>query len=787
MASIFRKDDNYVEKPNRNVFPKTYESNLTTKFGQIIPAFCRPVMIGETVKIDPQMNFNFLPLVFPIQNRVRASLSFYYVRNRNLWKDWMDFQFKMKDGLVPPYHVFREETYRELLRVGGLLDHLGVPVVLHGDYDVVVGTPPLTYLGKDGYSYDPITGTWSKSVTFQTLNTTPNITYTGQNGNVVIYEASTAFVEGQYAEDAVQLRLFKRPIAVSKQIKFNVTRSSDGDTDVLLLCNRYVQADVTISRSAGTDDKEDLVTSATPTRSSQGTANTRQNGGTVSRRGGQTSTDTSVQTSVRVVSTQTFKSDNVVETCLVKFSDVSSVNSYDNGMNIFEILGYVTVPDSIDFLYDYDLEIPVNVKEAFGTLGVPLSELALHSLPFPFMDSGDLVDDDNKLHISSMPARAVESIYNAFIRNETNNPFMLNGQPEYNKYLRSVEGGADSEFYPLYKRNWQDDCFTTALHSPQHGVAPLVGLRSSESDPGSITLPVVFENSDGTITQLGLQTDYDGFVTAVTTPYANDEYTRTLAKALMDGVTNFGMSINDFRNVNSYQRWLENNVRKGYKYPDQIKAHTGVSVKYNILDMPEYIGGMSRDMNVNTVVQTTENDYGNLGDFSGQAWIEGNMEHSIEHFCDEEGFIIGLLSVDPVAPYSQVIPKYLLRENAFDYYSHEFGKIGMQPILNREIAPLQSYYEGNSEEVFGYQRAWYDSLDGLSEVHGKFRTDFRNFIINRTFESVPQLGEDFLTMSDDDINNVFYVDDGEDKILGQILFRYESIMPIPMYGIPALE
>lgn len=785
MASVFRKDDNYVEKPNRNAFPKTYESNLTTKFGQIIPAFCRPVMIGETVKIDPQMNFNFLPLVFPIQNRVRASLSFYYVRNRNLWKDWMDFQFKMKDGLVPPYHVFREETYRELLRVGGLLDHLGVPVVLHGDYDVVVGTPPLTYLGKDGYSYDPITGTWSKSVTYQTLSQTPTATYTGQNGNVVVYEASTAFVEGQYAEDAVQLRLFKRPIAVSKQIKFNVTRASDGNTDVLLLCNRYVSDKVTISRSVGTDDKEDAVTSATPTRSSQGTSNSRQNGGTVSRRGGQTSTDTSVQTSVRVVSTRTFDSENVVETCLVKFSNVTGNNVYENGMNIFEILGYVTVPDSIDFLYDYDLEIPVNVKEAFGTLGVPLSELALHSLPFPYIDEdGQLVDGDDRLHICSMAARAITTIYNAFVRNETNNPFMLNGQPEYNKYLPNVEGGPDSDFYPIYKRNWQDDCFTTALHSPQHGVAPLVGLRNNETELGKAY--VTFVNDDGSITNLVPYVDLQsGQIEGFEPP--QDEYARTLANALMEGVTNFGMSINDFRNVNSYQRWLENNVRKGYKYPDQIKAHTGVSVKYNILDMPEYIGGMSRDMNVNTVVQTTENDYGNLGDFSGQAWIEGYMEHSIEHFCDEEGFIIGLLSVDPVAPYSQVIPKYLLRENAFDYYSHEFGKIGMQPILNREIAPLQSFYEGNSHEVFGYQRAWYDSLDGLSEVHGKFRTDFRNFIINRTFETVPQLGEDFLTMSDDDINNVFYVDDGEDKILGQILFRYESIMPIPMYGIPALE
>lgn len=772
MASVFRKDDNYVEKPNRNAFPKTYESHLTTKFGQIIPAFCKPVMIGETVKIDPQMNFNFLPLVFPIQNRVRASLSFYYVRNRNLWKDWMDFQFKMKDGLVPPYHVFREETYRELLRVGGLLDHLGVPVVLHGHYPVKMAYPDVKYSGVDGWWYDAITGTYEKRNVFQSFSGNEDFTGTVGDYPYVITDWENAFNSSSDSANAVSVRLYQSPIKVVNNGVNFIYENIRGDLH--LIVNRYVSGEKVVDRTTASSDSADRVT---------GRANNRV-GIEGTRRIGQSGAASRVDKRVATSSSVSVSSEMVIETSLLSISSLPQGTTGNVSVefpgDVYEIIGYVVPADNPNI---NKISLGVIVDEQFGEFGVPLSALTLDSLPFPYIQEQELIDSDDRLHISSLPARAITTIYNSFVRNETNNPFMLNGQPEYNKYLPNVEGGPDSDFYPIYKRNWQDDCFTTALHSPQHGVAPLVGLVSNGDTPYTVT----FAEDDGSKARVYFDAaNNDIRVIEATGDYTSEGYVGQLQEAMIEAVK-FGITINDFRNVNSYQRWLENNVRKGYKYPDQIKAHTGVSVKYNILDMPEYIGGMSRDMNVNTVVQTTENDYGNLGDFSGQAWIEGNMEHSIEHFCDEEGFIIGLLSVDPVAPYSQVIPKYLLRENAFDYYSHEFGKIGMQPILNREIAPLQSFYEGNSHEVFGYQRAWYDSLDGLSEVHGKFRTDFRNFIINRTFETVPQLGEDFLTMSDDDINNVFYVDDGEDKILGQILFRYESIMPIPMYGIPALE
>ena len=127
MSSIFRKDDNHFEKPNRNVFDLSFQNNLTTQMGRIIPVMCQPVVPGDSFKIDASFGLRYMPQKFPVQTRQRASIKFYYVRNRNLWKDWEDFIGKTKDGLVPPYFKFTN-SFNWYLRPSSYADYLGVPI-----------------------------------------------------------------------------------------------------------------------------------------------------------------------------------------------------------------------------------------------------------------------------------------------------------------------------------------------------------------------------------------------------------------------------------------------------------------------------------------------------------------------------------------------------------------------------------------------------------------------------------------------------------------------------------
>ena len=67
------------------------------------------------------------------------------------------------------------------------------------------------------------------------------------------------------------------------------------------------------------------------------------------------------------------------------------------------------------------------------------------------------------------------------------------------------------------------------------------------------------------------------------------------------------------------------------------------------------------------------------------------------------------------------------------------------------------------------------------------RSDYRHYLLARDFWDLPSLGENFLTVDPDDVNNTFYVDDFKDKILGQVYHKVIAKRPMPLYGIPSIE
>lgn len=722
MASIFRKDDNFTNKPNRNSFDLSYQNNLTTKFGVLKPVYCQEVIPGDTMKISPTMAMRFLPQVFPVQTRMRAHLHFFYVRNRNLWKDWEDFIGKTKDGLVPPYLVFNDAN-KSMLNVGGIADSFGVPVVTNSDvpqqythrvYDNEANLQASYYIDLD-------TGDTSFN-TYVKINTSYGSMYDGTTARP--FEFGFAYQKSS-ERLPYRIKLVNGIDGVSPQF----------DADNLYSITVKNTASVAVIYYFLFKDKDDVVFAY----------------------------KVSVPSGTTVIS-------------LPRYSDSYPADSGDMATEFKEeeIVKFLGVAYASQTFQEFtSVVVPSQSSSGVSVSNIPFG----NGFPYAYQGQNDA---DNALRISALPFRAYEAIYNSFYRNAENNPLIINGVPEYNKYNLTYESGADTNNYVLFNRNWEDDFLTTALPSPQQGTAPLVGIVNRGDSPYIVTL----SDEDGNQSRV-MFTYQNGSVHVSSDDDVSQEVAGQLNEYFMES-TNVGISIQDFRNVNAFQRWLENNIRKGFKYRDQIKGHFGVSVRYDILDMPEFIGGVSRDVSVQQVTQTVENDKGNLGDYAGQAYAYGDGE-TISHYCDEHGFIIGILSVVPMANYSQMMPKYLMKRDAFDYYFPEFGKIGMQPILNKEVTTLESLAKGTENEVFGYQRAWYDYIARVDEVHGLFTTNLRNFLIGRTFKDVPQLSASFSTIQNDQLNNVFYVNDNEDKILGQIYFNVVGIRPIPVFGIPSIE
>lgn len=756
MASVFRLDDQHVDKPNRNTFDMSYANNLTLKMGQLVPVYRQPVIPGDSVKIEPKLALRYLPQVFPTQTRQRASLKFYYVRNRNLWKDWPDFIGKTKQGLTPPYINLGEEGY--FLRPSGLADYMGVPMRV---YPVVNAT-------ADENSY-PVRLPWIKSdngdfvyvpnsnTILTHLDDEPFSVRLMKNISVKLYWPSTGFFSAEAQDGYYRLSDWYGGSTASSAVPQPNFVKYETEVGGVVRPNEYGKIEIRMLRKPIKITSSFNIAAVAEKNPMTWVIFRLKDGTDVIRR-----FQTQSQMTVSPVNGKLYD--------LLPVSDDGRVFTQKDA-SIESIVGFMTASASRyidDFPAFWTLRADAMANELYWC------DVDGSAVPF-----ASTVNPDGK-RISALPFRAFQSIYNALIRNAENNPLIINGQPEYNKYIISDEGGMSDPYRDMTERfaNWADDRFTTALPSPQQGNAPLVGLTGEQG----ATLTVA--NEDGTTQKIKLQVDSDtGYVIGVNV--AESDANPDLLSESWNAV-DYGISINDLRNVNAYQRWKENNIRRGYKYKDQISAHYGISVKYDVLDMPEYIGGFTRDVDVNQITQTTENEYGNLGDIAGQSYVRGDGE-TITHFCDEHGWIIGILSVTPMPLYFDTLPKDLLLNDAFDVFFPEFSKIGPQPILNQEIAFSQSVARGNSENTFGYQRAWYENLERLDEVHGMYRDEFRNFLIGRDLADVPSLGSSFLTVDPEDVNNTFYTDDDKDKLLGQLYFDVKMKRPMPLYGIPSLE
>ncbi|WP_354667230.1 major capsid protein [uncultured Duncaniella sp.] len=87
MPNPFGKDGGPVNSVPRNTFDLSFQNNLTLPFGALVPCFCKETLPGDSFRIDTTFGLRFMPTAFPLQTRIRADVHFFYVRNRNLWKD----------------------------------------------------------------------------------------------------------------------------------------------------------------------------------------------------------------------------------------------------------------------------------------------------------------------------------------------------------------------------------------------------------------------------------------------------------------------------------------------------------------------------------------------------------------------------------------------------------------------------------------------------------------------------------------------------------------------------
>ena len=734
---------NATLEPNNNVkqntFDWTHVNNLTTQIGRITPIQCELVPAKTSFRVKPFPALQLMPMVFPIQTRMRATISYFRYPLRALWKDYKDFEGNFRECLEEPYHDFNSQTLLDkMLKTGQLMDYLGVPTTQVGSYGSIQEAEPIfdTTTSYGNIPFSVPSSIMASNVSAPLPSQIPNYTLYNQYGFYRVLEYD-----------------------FGKNVSF---LSNDGGRPLQIECSSLNEAAPIVNFRVGLYDSDNrLITTLSCTNlSSSG------------------------------LFFSTYESDilNVRKALLFVYC-MADTDTYDgrvfNGNTGSPLWNFAFIPG----------------KLTVTATGGVVNELTLATSPFYNSNSRN---KDKQIKLSAYAARAYEGIYNSVYRDNRNNPYYINSVVQYNQWIPSYDGGADSYPYELRYANWEKDFLTTAVQSPQQGNAPLVGITTYEQqsvvtdesgEPTTVKqTKVAMVDEDGKRYSLEFESDSDELKNVKYVELDNGTTVRS-ARSLFDLVTS-GISITDLRNVNAYQKFLELNMRKGYSYKEIIEGRFDIKVRYADLLLPEFFGGFSRDINMNAITQTVDKDDANTGTYkdalgsqAGVGYFRGGTDANIECFCDEESIIMGLLVITPLPVYTQLLPKHFLYRGLLDHFNPEFNNISFQPITYKEVCPIQAYNENPNTltETFGYQRAWYEYCQRYDQAHGLFRTDLSNFLMHRVFDKKPELAQSFLIVDPEQVTDVFSVTETTDKVYGQILLDCTVKLPVARVAIPRLD
>lgn len=129
-------------KPGRSVFDLSYEKIFTCDMGQIIPIMCDEVVPGDFFKIGNQAVVRFQPLVAPILHQITMSTHYFFVPNRIMMDDWIDFITGGIDGNDTTTLPTWEPTDTT---IGSLWDYMGFPTGVDPDGAYPVDFPRIAY------------------------------------------------------------------------------------------------------------------------------------------------------------------------------------------------------------------------------------------------------------------------------------------------------------------------------------------------------------------------------------------------------------------------------------------------------------------------------------------------------------------------------------------------------------------------------------------------------------------------------------------------------------------
>lgn len=225
-----------------------------------------------------------------------------------------------------------------------------------------------------------------------------------------------------------------------------------------------------------------------------------------------------------------------------------------------------------------------------------------------------------------------------------------------------------------------------------------VGAKSSIGSELSGYIGI--DSSDGTFTQGGITGAGSG----------NKE-----ARLFADLKSVTAVNVSDLIYAFAYQDFLARAAHFGTRYKEYIYGMFGTIIADATEDIPEYLGRLKFNINVNQVIQTTgfqassSTSLGSLGAYSNS----GNSGELFNKSFTEPGYIVLVTYTKHQRTYSSGIDRVFLKNELLDYYQPPFANIADVPFGSYNI-----WLNDSAETSLGFQEPWFDYKGLMDRSYG---------------------------------------------------------------------
>jgi len=115
-----------VNKPKKNSFDLSHDVKMSASMGNLIPTLVLPCVPGDRHVLGCESLIRFAPLIAPVMHRMDVTMTYFFVPNRLIWKNWEKFATDANSGHIKPYIPYSADYITDAAQKK-FMDYMGVP------------------------------------------------------------------------------------------------------------------------------------------------------------------------------------------------------------------------------------------------------------------------------------------------------------------------------------------------------------------------------------------------------------------------------------------------------------------------------------------------------------------------------------------------------------------------------------------------------------------------------------------------------------------------------------